>query len=106
MPTATLLSALCAAGVLERTPARGGTYLRVSPRFLAHAEASSSRLRVQGLPATPGASLSTALTSWDGFTQDPLAAADLLLEILEARNQLGGLRPVFPMLEQFAPIAA
>lgn len=109
MPSLTLLSAMCSAAVLERTPGRSGrsgTYLRVTPRFLAHAEESSSRLSTNGRSTTPAAALAFALSAWDEYRHDPHSGALLLVDLLEERGQLGLLRPVFPMLEQFAQAAA
>ena len=106
MPATTLLSALCSAAILERPSGRRGTYLRVTPRFLAHAEAHESILVLQGRATTPAAAFASALASWDEYHQDPYAGAQLLVELLEERGQLGLLRPVFPMLETFAQAAA
>jgi hypothetical protein len=100
------LSALAAAGVLERCSTRGRVFLRVTPRFLAHAEDASARLRLQGRHAGPSGALASALLSWDGYDHDPHQGALLLAEFLAERGQLGALRPVFPLLEEFGAIAA
>src|ERR1044072_2760882 len=74
------LSALASAGVLERCSSRGRAYLRVTPRFLAHAEDASARLRLQGRHTGPSTALASALLSWDGYDHDQgaLVLADLL----------------------------
>lgn len=100
------LSALAAAGVLERCSSRGRAYLRVTPRFLAHAEDASARLRLQGRLTGPSGALVSALLSWDGYDHDPHQGALVLVDLLEERGQLGALRPVFPLLEEFGAIAA
>ena len=101
-----LLAALVAAGVLERRPGRPAarSYLRVSPRFLAHAEAVAARslAHARGLGET--AVVCAALAAWDEFAGDPWKAAAVLTDLLEAREQWGRLRPVFP-LESFASVA-
>jgi hypothetical protein len=100
------LSALAAAGVLERCSARGRAFLRVTPRFLAHAEDAAARLRLQGRHTGPSAALASALLSWDGYDHDPRQGARVLVDLLEERGQLGALRPVFPLLEEFGAVAA
>jgi hypothetical protein len=100
------LSALASAGVLERCSGRGRAYLRVTPRFLAHAEDAAARLRLQGRATSPAGTLATALLAWDGYDHDPHSGALLLVDLLEERGQLGALRPVFPLLEQFGSVAA
>lgn len=106
MPASTLLSALSAAGVLERPGSRRGAFLRVTPRFLDHAESMAARLRSQGREAHPTAVLDAALTSWDDYRHDPGQGALLLVDFLDGRSQLGSLQPVFPALEAFAQAAA
>lgn len=106
MPASTLLSALSAAGVLERPGSRRGAFLRVTPRFLDHAEAMAARLRSQGRDADPAVVLDAALASWDDYRHDPAQGALLLLDFLDGRSQLGALQPVFPALEAFAQAAA
>ncbi|HUR25521.1 MAG TPA: hypothetical protein VM327_05855 [Candidatus Thermoplasmatota archaeon] len=100
------LSALAAAGVLERCSGRGRAYLRVTPRFLAHAEDAAARLRLNGRATGPAGTLVSALLAWDGFDHDPHQGALVLVDLLEERGQLGALRPVFPLLEQFGSVAA
>jgi hypothetical protein len=101
-----LLSALCGAGILERTSARQGPYLRVTPRFLSHAETTAARLRLQGRPNDPCSTLASALLEWDEYQHDPQQGALVLVDLLDERDQLGSLRPVFPGLEQFVQVAA
>jgi hypothetical protein len=106
---ANLLSVLTQADILERCPGRGdtrGTYLRVTPRFLAHAESAAARLKLQGRHTGPTAALANALLSWDAYEHDPNQGALELVDLLEERGQLGALRPVFPLLEQFGSVAA
>lgn len=102
MASSPLLSALSSAGILERPGSRRGAFLRVSPRFLAHAEATAARCRARGMPATPGPMLQAALGAWDEYRSDPREGADLLLDFLDGRSQFGALQPVFPALEHFA----
>lgn len=101
-----LLAVLAQAEVLERCHGRGRTFLRVTPRFLAHAEGASARLKLQGRHTGPAAALASALLSWDGYEHDPHQGALVLVDLLEERGQLGALRPVFPLLEQFGSVAA
>jgi hypothetical protein len=100
------LSALASAGVLERCSGRGRAYLRVTPRFLAHAEDAAARLRLQGRADGAAGVLSLALLAWDGYEHDPHQGALVLVELLEERGQLGAIRPVFPLLDQFGSVAA
>jgi len=100
------LSDLAAAGVLERCSGRGRAFLRVAPRFLAHAEDAAARLRLQGRATGPAGTLAFALLGWDGYDSDPHQGALVLVDLLEERGQLGALRPVFPLLEQFGSVAA
>lgn len=106
MPSSPLLSALSGAGVLERPSSRRGAFLRVSPRFLDHAESTAARLRMQGGPVAPAAVLQQALANWDDYRHDPSQGALLLVDFLDGRSQFGALQPVFPALEAFAPAAA
>lgn len=101
-----LLAQLTQADVLERCHGRGRTFLRVTPRFLAHAEESAARLKLAGRHTGPSAALAQALLTWDDFQHDPHQAALVLVDLLEERGQLGSLRPVFPLLEQFGSVAA
>lgn len=105
MPASTLLSALSAAGVLERPGSRRGAFLRVTPRFLDHAEATGARLRLAGRAASPASVLHAALAGWDDYRQDPYQGALLLADFLDGHGQFGSLQPVFPALESF-PAAA
>jgi hypothetical protein len=100
------LSNLAHAGVLERCHGRGGTFLRVTPRFLAHAESAAARLKLQGRHTGPSSALASALLAWDGYDHDPQQGALVLVDLLEERGQLGALRPVFPLLEEFGAVAA
>lgn len=106
MPAPTILSALAAAGVLERPGSRRGAFLRVTPRFLAHAEETSNRLRLLGRAHDPATVLDAALAAWDDYGHDPHQGAALLVDFLDGRSQLGALQPVFPALEAFVPAAA
>jgi hypothetical protein len=106
MPASTLLSGLSAAGVLERPGSRRGAFLRVTPRFLDHAEATAARMRMTGRGASPAVVLHAALAGWDDYRQDPYQGALLLVDFLDGRGQLGNLQPVFPALEHFAQAAA
>ena len=101
-----LLAQLTQADVLERCHGRGRTYLRVTPRFLAHAEVQAARLKLQGRHTGPTTALAQALLTWDAYEHDPQQAALVLVDLLEERGQLGALRPVFPLLEQFGSVAA
>lgn len=103
---ATLLSALSAAGILERPGSRRGAFLRVTPRFLAHAEAWAGRLHATGRSAPPAVVLDAALATWDTYHHDPRQGALLLVDFLDGRSQWGGLQPVFPALEAFPSAAA
>ena len=95
-----LLAALTNAGVLERAGSPRTT-LRVSPRFLSHAESTGARRRL--LPHdTTRAVLQAALATWDDYAQDTHAGANVLETLLDERGQLGALRPQFPILERFA----
>ncbi len=96
MPAPTLLSALAAAGVLERPGSRRGAFLRVTPRFLAHAETHAARLRGLARPHDPAAVLDASLATWDGYAGDPRQGAILLVEFLDGHGQFGSLQPVFP----------
>lgn len=100
-----LLSSLAQAGVLERCHRRGA-YLRVTHRFLDHAEATAARLKLQGRHAGASGTLAQALLAWDAYEADPHQGALVLVDLLEERGQLGALRPVFPLLEQFGSVAA
>jgi hypothetical protein len=101
----TLLSALAQADVLERCHGRGRTFLRVTPRFLAHAEECAARLRQQGRHAGTSGALAHALLAWDAYAHDPHQGARVLVDLLEDKGQLGLLSPVFP-LEAWAGAAA
>ena len=54
----------------------------------------------------PASTLAYALLAWDGYGADPHQGALVLVDLLEERGQLGALRPVFPLLEQFGTAAA
>jgi hypothetical protein len=103
------MALLTRSGILEQS--RGPTSktsnptLRVSPRFLAHAESTSARLAQQGRLMGIAHALETALSSWDDYKHDVRPAALFLTEFLGEREQFGALRPVFPSLEQFSAAA-
>lgn len=101
-----LLSHLASAGILERAGGRGAAYLRVTPRFLAHAEGTAGRLRLQTGTDDVHASLVSALTTWDDFTHSPYHAALYLRDLLSERGQLGHLRAFFPAIESYAAAGA
>ncbi len=96
-----LLADLARSGVLEYNRSRAGSVLRPSPRFMAHAEQTAGRL---GAHASLGAVaiLENALATWDEHGLGLRDAARFLADFLGERDQLGALRPVFPVLEQFA----
>lgn len=100
-----LLSALTRCGILEQSRRRGAVALRVSPRFLAHAETTAARLFDQARFLGVAHALESALLAWDGSPPDVRQAALLLARFLDEREQFGALRPVFPALEQFAVAA-
>ena len=91
------MALLAQAGVLER---RGG--LRVSARFLAHAESTASRLRQQGRWFGPADGLQAALGTWDDYLHDVRQGALVLWEFMADHHQAGGLQPVFPALDAYA----
>lgn len=91
-----VLSLLTDAGVIER---RG--VLRVTSRFLAHAEATAERLRSQGRWMGPADGLQVALGTWDEYMHDVRQASLVLWEFMAQRDQAGRLQPVFPALEGF-----
>jgi hypothetical protein len=99
------MAALTRCGVLEQSRGRGACTLRVSPRFLAHAEETAARLFQQARFLGVAHALETALSAWDGYEHDVRPAAAFLVEFLGEREQFGGLRPVFPVLEQFTAAA-
>jgi hypothetical protein len=103
------MALLTRSGILEqsRGPASKSRnpVLRVSPRFLAHAEAISARLAQQGRHLGIAHALESALSSWDDYRHDVRPAALFLAEFLGEREQFGALRPVFPSLEQFTAAA-
>jgi len=99
-----LLASLALAGILERS-GRGRVVLRVAPRFLAHAEGTAGRLRLQRR-GTDLDALEAALATWDEYHHEPRAGAVFLLGLLEERDQLGALRPAFPPLDAFRAVAA
>lgn len=98
-----LLASLARSGVLEYARSRRGMTLRASPRFLAHAEQAAARL---GSHAALGAAvvLEAALATWDEEGVGLRDAARLLAELLGEREQLGAIRPVFPVLEHFVAV--
>ncbi|MEA3203877.1 MAG: hypothetical protein QOI63_1557 [Thermoplasmata archaeon] len=92
-------------GVLEQSRGRGASTLRVTPRFLAHAEEAAARLFQEARFLGVAHALETALSTWDGYDHAVRPAALFLVDFLGEREQFGGLRPVFPALEQFAVAA-
>jgi hypothetical protein len=99
------LATLTRCGVLEQSRGRGACTLRVSPRFLAHAEETAARLFEQARFLGVAHALETALSSWDGYDHAVRPAALFLADFLGEREQMGSLCPVFPVLEQFAVAA-
>jgi hypothetical protein len=102
MPAHNPMALLTRSGILEQSRGRSTLTLRVSPRFLAHAEQTSARLAQQGRHLGIAHALETALSAWDDYRHDVRPAALFLAEFLNEREQMGGLRPVFPSLEHFA----
>jgi hypothetical protein len=96
------LAALALAGVVER--AAPASTLRVTPRFLAHAEATGARRRLLAHDDAR-AVLESALATWDDYSHDARTGAEVLENLLDDRGQLGRLRPQFPLLEQFSVAA-
>jgi len=100
------MALLTRSGILEqsrgRTTSSSQPTLRVSPRFLAHAEQTSARLAQQGRHLGVAHALEAALSAWDDYHHDVRSAALFLADFLGERDQMGSLRPVFPSLEQFA----
>lgn len=104
-----ILAHLVAAGIVERAGARGRAHLRVTPRFMAHAEGTRGRLRMQGQETAGLRLLEHAVGTWDDLCVDPRAGARMLQQLLGDREQWGTLRPVFPDLGSFqmdTPVAA
>jgi hypothetical protein len=99
------MAALTQCGVLEQSRGRGACTLRVSPRFLAHAEETAARLFEQARFLGVTHALEAALAAWDGYGHAVRPAALFLTDFLDERGQFGGLRPVFPALEQFTAAA-
>src|SRR5438270_12725939 len=99
------MSSLTQSGILEQSRGRGACTLRVSPRFLAHAEETAARLFQQARFLGVAHALEAALASWDGYDHAVRPAALFLADFLDNRDQMGNLRPVFPALEQFAVAA-
>lgn len=86
-----LLTRLTLAGIVERA-GRRRSVLRVTPRFLAHAEGTAGRLRMLGF-GTPHGILEAALETWGDASVTPRRGADCLLELMADRDQLGTLQP-------------
>ena len=89
---ANVLASLASAGILERAGSR--RTLRVTPRFLAHAEGTAGRLRLLGHP-DPALVLREALGSWDAYRHDLADGTTALMGFLADHDQFGALRPVF-----------
>ncbi len=83
---ANLLASLHALGIVERT----GLRLRVTPRFLAHAEGTAGRLHLLGQPQR---ALDVALASWGPV---PEGAATVVADLMDRHDQWGMVHPVFP----------
>jgi hypothetical protein len=92
------LSRLTNAGILGRT----GPTLRVTPRFLDHMEATAARVGPLGLDYGPLPVIERAVASWDEYAGDAREAARFLVEFLGERNQWGRVKPMFPVLEEYA----
>jgi hypothetical protein len=101
-----ILSHLTAAGILERAGGRGNAYLRVTPRFLSHAEGTAGRLRLRTGHDDEHAALETALATWDHHVHNPYQGALFLRDLLLERGQLGRVRSFFPAIEAFAAAGA
>ncbi len=91
-----LLASLAVARIIERT-GRGRSVLRITPRFLAHAEGTAQGHEDQAEV------LCRALQTWDGYHHDPRAGAAFLRDALA--DQLGNLCPAFPSIESFRAAA-
>jgi hypothetical protein len=99
------LSTLTRCGILEHSRGRATAALRVSPRFLSHAETTAARLLQEARFLGVAHALEAALSSWDDYPHDVRPAALFLAEFLDGRDQLGALQPVFPVLEGFGAAA-
>lgn len=104
--THALLGHLTAAGILERAGGKGAAYLRVTPRFLSHAEGTAGRLRLQTGVDDEHAALQSALSTWDGYRLNAYQGALFLRDLLEERGQLGTLQRTFMVLDSFAVAGA
>ena len=87
-----LLTRLALAGVVERAGPRRSV-LRVTPRFLAHAEGTAGRLRMLGLLGTPQDILESALETWGDLAVAPRRGAHYLAELMSDRDQMASLQP-------------
>ena len=77
-------------GILVRTAGR----LRVSSRFLAHAERAAAQDALHGTSPSLASSLEHALRM-HGYGGDGATAAHYLSDFMAERGQLGALQPVF-----------
>lgn len=87
-----LLTRLALAGVVERAGPRRSV-LRVTPRFLAHAEGTAGRLRMLGHPGTPQEILESALETWGDLAVAPGRGARYLTGLMADRDQMTSLQP-------------
>ena len=88
--TVSPLAHLVQDGVLVRTAGR----LRVSSRYLAHAERAAAQASLHGSPPVLSSALESALRT-HGYGGDIPTAARYLAEFLAERGQMGALQPVF-----------
>ena len=93
-----LLASLAAAGVVERAGPRRAV-LRVTTRFLAHAEGTAGRLRTLGRVDDRATVLEVALATWDGYHNAAHGGARILADLLGDREQFGNVFPVFAAMD-------
>lgn len=86
-----LLGHLAAHGIIERAGPRRTT-LRVTPRFLAHAEGTAGRHHVLHGAIDPRRALKDAIETWGGLGVAADLAVATLYELMDARGQWGRLR--------------
>lgn len=96
-----VLASLALNGIVERSGPRKAV-LRVTPRFLAHAEGTAGRLRLQAPAASQDEVLEAALLSWDGFGHDARLAAQVLARMIDDHWGM----PLFGTLDPFAAASA
>ncbi len=95
-----VLASLALSGIVERS-GPGRSVLRVSARFLAHAEGTAGRLRLHAHAGHQDV-LEAALLSWDDFHHDEREGARVLARMID--DQWGV--PSFGTLDPFAAASA